>query len=179
MSKKILAPIKELTGATRKQVAAISLGWEKFGLNSLTAGVILERLTGKAVEAAKENKKSKEAFEAFGISVLDAAGDIRGRHENGNWQASAKVQHPSVAILAGELVHAFRAYGGTNYVEFTVTDPASKETYTLSLRRREGREASELVAIMKDALEQIAEGAGADAAEARLALIECGYEVKK
>lgn len=111
--------------------------------------------------------------------ILASIKELKARHENGNWQASAKVQHPSVAILAGELVHAFRAYGGTNYVEFTVTDPASEEVYTLSLRRREGREASELVVIMKDALERISEGVGIDAATARLALIECGYEVKK
>ena len=110
--------------------------------------------------------------------ILASIKELKARHESGNWQASAKVQHPSVAILAGELVHAFRAYGGTNYVEFTVTDPASEEVYTLSLRRREGREASELVTIMKEALEHIGEGVGLEAATARLALIECGYEAE-
>lgn len=109
-------------------------------------------------------------------SILSSIKELKFRRENNDWQASGKVQHPSVAILAGELVHAFKACGGTNYVEFTVTDPSSGEYYTLSLRRREGKEPSELVLIMKSALEQIAATNHNAGQIARNALKECGYD---
>ena len=72
-----LAQLSQVTGATREQIAAITMGLQKFGLNAMTAGVMLERLTGKAVESAKGNKQAAEAFHAFGISVVDANKQIK------------------------------------------------------------------------------------------------------
>ena len=103
----------------------------------------------------------------------DDAGQLR------DWQMKIGVQNPTVAVLTAELVSFFKEQAGINYVELTVTDSTTEEQYTLSLRKKGGKEPSELVAIMKPALEQIATGVGDDAATARLALVECGYDVVK
>lgn len=90
-----------------------------------------------------------------------------------------KADFPAVKEVAVEIVRAFREFSGLNYVAFTVSTPGDDREYTLLIRPTNGRDPSDLVAIMKPALEHIAEGVGNDAATARQALSECGYEVKE
>lgn len=73
----IVRGISQLTDVSEDRVAAVTASIQKFGLNSLSAAIFLERLNLKVSEAGKGGREAKDAFAAFGVSVFDAAGNLK------------------------------------------------------------------------------------------------------
>lgn len=82
--------------------------------------------------------------------------DVSFQAKDGKYSGHFTLQDERLKILSGMIVGTFQASAGINYVEWTVADPASLESYTLTIQKTSRPTPGIVNGRLRDALLQIA-----------------------